>query len=390
MTPEGPTIAALLTPLAPGAIAVFGLAGPKTDTILNQILPKFRGNVAAQLRYRRPTFCQIVDKGSVVDDAVVVRILRDSMNTAELNTHGGVRIAQRTLILLERCGARIVEGREFHDAISTARSVEREVDHALIDAGSRRLTEWLLCQRRILPPFIERIDSAPEGELLAFHARSETAIRLLSGLRVAIIGPPNAGKSTLANRLIGTDRVITSDQPGTTRDWISETAMIDGWPVTLTDTAGIRETDCHIEAEAIRRSHAQAHLADVILIVVDAAAAGSAQGGRQSGPVKRKTSLGAPPLLAVGDRSRDCSIISGTSFDDIVAALPADRPKLVVCNKTDLPGAQAASHPVIEACPVSALTGDGIENLESRLASMLGLDLLADELPTAFLPGQLE
>lgn len=197
------------------------------------------------------------------------------------------------------------------------------------------------------------------------------AATLIRGLRVALIGPPNAGKSTLANCLIGRDRIITSDTPGTTRDWISETALISGWPVTLTDTAGIRHTECPIESEAIRRSRQQARIADLVLIVIDAAA--------------------SPGELARMSAS-------------LRAAVDATQPVVVVRNKSDLLSEPSASGPgdlstdelfgesqsvqigPAPSCNVSAKFGRGIVELEQLVCRMLGLNLLEDQLPTAFFP----
>jgi tRNA modification GTPase len=93
---------------------------------------------------------------------------------------------------------------------------------------------------------------------------------LLHPPRVAIVGAPNAGKSTLANQLFAQERSITADLPGTTRDWVGEIANIDGLAVMLIDTPGQRETSDQIESEAIRRSAAQIETADLVLLVLDA------------------------------------------------------------------------------------------------------------------------
>ena len=270
MNAPAPTTAGLLTPLAPGGIAVIRLAGPATNDILRMILRRRRNDGTPPLRDRRPVFCRIADGPDIIDDALVVRTSRQGLVSAELCTHGGIRIAQRTLLLLERLGARIVGGLSSEGELGTTGAVERAIDLALLFAVSERLARWLLAQRAILPTFLERLDALTADQRSAFDARSEVARRLLAGLHVAIVGPPNAGKSSLANRLVGKDRSITSAEAGTTRDWIDETALVQGWPITLTDTAGIRETSCEIETEALRRGHAKAHDADLILVVIDA------------------------------------------------------------------------------------------------------------------------
>jgi tRNA modification GTPase len=350
---SAPTTAGLLTPLAPGGIAVIRLAGPATDDILRKILRRRRTDGTPPLHDRRPVFCRIADGPDIIDDALVVRTSRQGIVSAELCTHGGVRIAQRTLLLLERLGAEIVDGLSFASALGPTSAVEHAIDLALLSAASGRLARWLLAQRSILPPVLERLDALSAGQRSAFNARSEVARRLLAGLHVAIVGPPNAGKSSLANRLVGKDRSITSAEAGTTRDWIDETALVQGWPITLTDTAGIRETSCEIETEALRRGRARAHDADLILVVTDAATPAETQ--------RRQVR-------------------------DITESLPADRPTLLAANKCDLPAAAPASGPGLAAIQVSALTGQGIEKLERSLAAALSLDTLDDALPTALSP----
>jgi tRNA modification GTPase len=369
------TITALLTPLAPGALAVIGLAGPQTDAILQRVLRRPHSDRPPRLDDCRPALCRLAEGGQTVDDCIVVRVVRRDTPTAEINIHGGVRVAQRTLGLLAGQGAAIVPGIDYCTALADANLVEGDVDRALLTAGSRRLVRWLLRQRMILPPCLARLDSLGCQEFDAFVRRSRTAIRLLRGLRIALVGPSNVGKSTLANRLIGTDRVLTSDQPGTTRDWVSETAFIDGWPVTLTDTAGVRRTSCPIEAEAIRRGASQARSADLVVLLLDATADAAAN-HRHS--------------------------------EELGSLLPPDQPRIVVLNKCDViqqddlrrivPTGSAGTRRLGKAVPsmhdcavllISALTGTGIETLEARISSLLGLHQLNENLPTAFLPGQI-
>lgn len=355
MIRDGPTIAALLTPLAPGAIAVVAVAGPRTDEILSAILRKPRNEEPFAPAVARPSYCRIIDGDSILDDAVAVRL---EGPRAELCTHGGVRIAQRLLHLLEARGAAVVSAQEFNDTVTPIHPIERDVDAALLRSPSRRLTQWLLSQRSILPAYMDCRAALSSAEREAFVARSRVAIRLLDGLFIALIGPPNAGKSTLANRLIGRDRIITSDVPGTTRDWVAETALIEGWPVTLTDTAGIRETDCTIETEAIRRGREQARRADLILIVLDATRSAAEQ---------------------------------SACLQQLTGMLPMGLPQVVILNKCDLAASPleregGKSLGAIEsAVRISALGGLGLTALESQIVAQFRLEKLDNVLPTGFL-----
>jgi tRNA modification GTPase len=168
----------------------------------------------------------------------------------------------------------------------------------------------------------ELLRTADEGRLLR------------RGLRAAIVGRPNAGKSSLLNRLLGHDRAIVSSVPGTTRDTIEETASVRGVPVVFVDTAGVREGTDDIEREGVRRSREMAGRAELILHVVD----------------------GSEPPHA--------------DDAELFTALAA-RPRLLVLNKSDLPR-RAESLPA-PALPVSCATGEGIEALrDAILAAVRG------------------
>jgi tRNA modification GTPase len=153
------------------------------------------------------------------------------------------------------------------------------------------------------------------------------------GLQVAVVGPPNAGKSRLFNALVGTGRAIVAITPGTTRDVVTETVNLGGLRVTLADTAGLHGTSDSVEAEGIRRSEAAAAVADAVLVVGDQAR--------------------AEDLVVVTD-------LAGRFGSRAV----------LVANKADLPSAW--SHP--RAVAVSAATGYGLAQLEQRIAQALDVD----------------
>jgi tRNA modification GTPase len=164
-------------------------------------------------------------------------------------------------------------------------------------------------------------------EIHAHLADSHRGERLRDGIAIAIVGPPNAGKSSLLNQLARREAVITSPIAGTTRDVIEVAVDLAGYPVVLADTAGLRDSADTIEQEGLRRALARAEAADLRLYVFDATAPDTAQGA---------------------------------------AAWPgADT--ILVANKTDLAG----SHPVVGALSVSALTGDGIAALVAVLAERI-------------------
>jgi tRNA modification GTPase len=139
-------------------------------------------------------------------------------------------------------------------------------------------------------------DSRPTPQGVRAVLSDQTLVRLLNPARVAIVGKPNVGKSTLANQLFGQDRSITADVPGTTRDWVGELANLDGLPVMLVDTPGVRESEDPIEREAIARSGTVVQGADVLVYVIDATAPVPAPPG--SLPVLNKSDRRTPANLS--------------------------------------------------------------------------------------------
>jgi tRNA modification GTPase len=168
---------------------------------------------------------------------------------------------------------------------------------------------------------------------------------LREGAQVAIVGRPNAGKSSLFNRLAGAGRAIVTDIPGTTRDLVTETVDIDGVPMTLVDTAGIRDVPGDaVEAEGIARSRGAQAVASVVVVVLDGSAALTAE-------------------------------------DHHVLQATRDRRRVIVASKSDLPGAWRRETADAAVLDVSARTGDGIDALRRAIADALAGETAPRELP---------
>ena len=193
---------------------------------------------------------------------------------------------------------------------------------AEIDLRPRRTPEDLL---EVIRPDVARLSAEIAAHLVDGH-RGE---RLRAGLTVAVVGPPNAGKSSLVNRLARRDVAIVTPLPGTTRDVLEVHLDLAGYPVTLLDTAGLREAADIIEAEGVRRARARAHRADLRLVMFDGAVCRTWTARR----------------------------------------LPWSMPRCSVLNKCDLQGVTAPIYVGGRAAlPLSCLTGEGIAELLDMLA----------------------
>jgi tRNA modification GTPase len=309
------TIFALSSGRPPAAIAVVRISGPQAGVALEKLIgrvPEPRRAVLA--RVRDPA------NGDVIDEALALWFPAPRSETgedmAELQLHGGHAVVAGVLDALAALpGCRIAEPGEFTrrafeagrldltaveglgDLIAAETQAQRRQAFRQLkgligdraEAWRRRLTEALaLVEARI--DFSDEADVPENLVAPALHAaqqlRSEIAAiledgrrgeRLREGLVVAIAGPVNAGKSTLFNRLARREAAIVSPYAGTTRDVIEVHLDLDGYPATLLDTAGIRESKEPVEQEGIRRALQRAEAADIVLWVVDAAGSGGEQ-----------------------------------------------------------------------------------------------------------------
>jgi small GTP-binding protein len=252
--------AILLTPPGGAAIAVVRIVGHGVGPFLGKYFSKPVG--AGQCVHG-----SLVDGRSVIDDPVVV--LHAGGAVADINVHGGPWVVQSVLELARREGFEVVErpGAPSPDeAVDADTELGQEVLRYLPMARTELALRALLAQEAAW----RMRNLSSEGRLRAQEVLADRSLYwLLHPPRVAIVGAPNAGKSTLANQLFAQERSITSDLPGTTRDWVGEIANVDGLAVMLVDTPGVRETPDEIERDAIGRAKAEIGGADLVVLVLD-------------------------------------------------------------------------------------------------------------------------
>ncbi len=299
----GDTIAALATAPGKGAIAVIRISGPGSRQALTALSVRPGAARRACLRTLRDSHGGVLDRGMVIWFPAPHSYTGE--DSAELHLHGGVFVVEAVLAALLAGGVRLAEPGEFSrrafgngkldlaqaEAIADLVDAEngaqaRQALDQLGGALGARYAAWrqvliqVLARLEVLVDFPDdHIGDAVAGVAAALAdlaADLEMAIRdgprgerVREGYRVAVVGPPNAGKSSLFNKLVGREAAIVSDLPGTTRDIIEAVVNMAGYRVILADTAGLRVTDSGIEAEGIRRARAWATDAERRIWVLD-------------------------------------------------------------------------------------------------------------------------
>ena len=363
------TIVALSTPRGRGALAVIRLSGPDAIAIARHMsgVDTFEPRQATLLTLHRPQNGDELDQVLLTcfnaphsltgEDVVeischgspaVVRSIIDT--TIELGavlagpgeftlralSNGKINLAQaeaiRDLIAAQTEAAVRQASRQLHGELSNALGPFKE---KLLEVIVLLESALEFVEEDIPAPRANEIDSdlAVVSSGVEKLARSYSAGRLLQeGMRVAIMGLPNVGKSSLFNGLVERERAIVTDIPGTTRDTLTEAIDLEGIPVILTDTAGLRETTDGIETLGIERTWRAMSDADLVLVVVD--------GSDEIGPADRE-------LIDRTENTR----------------------RLVVMNKSDLPGFNVSASCVDELQPinVSARTGEGLTTLRAAI-----------------------
>jgi tRNA modification GTPase len=370
------TIVAVASAPGRGAVGVIRVSGPGVPQIAAGIL----GALPAPRHARLSSFLDA--EGRSLDQGLALYFPAPASYTGEdvleIHGHGGALIVDMVLKRLLELGCRMARPGEFSERAFLNGKIDvaqAEAIADLIDAGSTaaaraavrslqgefsariaELTSHITALRAYVEAAIDFPDEEIDflsGEMLqkrlaavfsgfdAITMAARQGALLREGLTVVIAGPPNAGKSSLLNRLAGNDVAIVTDVPGTTRDVLRQQVHLDGLPLNLVDTAGLRSTVDVVEAEGVRRARSEIARADRVLYILDASIAG-----------------GDEPELYAAE----------------LAQLPQGIPVTLVLNKIDLIGVsprldEAAAPPRVF---LSALTGAGLDTLRSHLKAGAG------------------
>ena len=365
------TITAIATPLGVGGLSVLRLSGKTALKVADAI---FRGRKGKPSTYNTQTLHYgVVHDGEQVLDEVMLAVLRaphsyTTEDMVEISCHGGMVAAKRILDLALAHGARLAHPGEFTrraflngridltqaEAVMDIVSAQTEGAHAAAVAQLeghlyRRLEKLYEHLNNALAHVEAHIDFPEEDitpdtrETLAEHIRDAMGFQqgllrtardgrvLREGVRTIIVGKPNVGKSSLLNALLGHDRAIVSPSPGTTRDTIEELATIEGLPLRLMDTAGLRHAPEEVEMEGIARTHRNLEAAELVLLVLDSSK-------------KLET------------------------FDRELIATCKQKPLIIVLNKKDL--GQVVDNNYLRdltTCSMSLKTGEGLDALRKTI-----------------------
>ncbi|GAX60169.1 tRNA modification GTPase MnmE [Candidatus Scalindua japonica] len=363
------TIASITTPIGEGGIGVIQVSGPNSLEIVNKV---FKGKKLKDLinaESMRIYYGDIYYNGRPVDE-VIVNVLREQdsftgEDLVEVNCHGGILAVKKTLESIVSAGAKEVHWEELANRPLINSKIDRIQEEALREipkAKTKLGVKVLLDQYNgalslSIHKTIEGIGKCDNNKKLLYDtnnalreilATAAFGCAITSPQKLIITGKPNAGKSTLFNSLLKEDRLITHKEPGTTRDAIDEMFSIDGIPITIVDTAGIRETEHEVERLGILESRKQLAQADKIIVVFD-----------NSKPVEKEDEEIIKLINTLQLKKADNTHNKISVF--------------AVLNKTDLPCKLDAETLIGKIfgpiCQVSALNGDGLPTLEETLIS---------------------
>ncbi len=365
------TIAAIATPLGRGGIGVIRISG----ALVRHIAPRLLGTLppprlAHYCDFRHP-------EGEVLDQGIALFFPAPHSFTGEdvleLQGHGGVVVLDRVLQAILQCGVRVARAGEFSERaflngkldLAQAEAIADLIDSASVQAARsalrslqgefsnkiHALVEQLIWLRTYIEAGIdfsdEEIDLLADGTVLGkikqlvediakITSQAQQGFLLKEGANIALIGEPNVGKSSLLNALAGRETAIVTPIAGTTRDLVREQILLDGVPLHIIDTAGLRETQDVVEQEGIRRTKQAMQEADIVLVLLD-------------------------------ERN-----LTDTIPIEFVETLKAVKHVLIVRNKIDVTGHPAGLQ-ASGAIHLCAKSGEGLDALREALRQQLGL-----------------
>lgn len=267
--------AALATPPGRGAIATILVSGENPAAIVAPFFVPASGHPVDQIPAAKIVFGRWTHGNGPAEELVVCR---RSAHQIEIHCHGGIAAAATIMAGLKSGGCDEVSWTELVSEFSSD-PLAADARSALAAARTERTAAILLDQyhgawrnallniRRLLD---RREWTAVRESLHTLHSYAGVGRHLVEPWRVVLAGPPNVGKSSLINAILGYERSIVFDQPGTTRDVVTASAVLDGWPVHLSDTAGLRQSVDAIESAGIARAESELAAADLVLFIFDA------------------------------------------------------------------------------------------------------------------------
>lgn len=369
------TIVAIATPAGRGGVGIVRLSGPKSYWIAQQISHQ------KHLKARFALFSKCFDEqNQVIDEGILIYFKAPNSYTGEdvieFQMHGSPYVLAEIMRLCIHFGARLARPGEFTERAFLNDKIDLVQAEAVVDLiNAQSATAAKMAMRTLQGTFSQYVHQI-ESDIKAIRMYVESTIDfsdealewleqyewqkridaiiekiiqlkqqahqgqiLQEGLKIVLAGRPNAGKSTLMNTLVQKDVAIVTPVAGTTRDVMKEQVLLDDIPVTLIDTAGLRDSLDEIEQEGIRRAWLVIQYADIVLFLHDAT---------DSSWKKDELSL------------------------ELKQALPVNTPIIHVMNKADVSKISSSS---TEELVISAKTGLGIENLKEKIKSMLGIQL---------------
>lgn len=382
------TIAAISTAVGEAGIGIVRLSGKEAITIANNIFKGVNNKSLAEAENRKMTYGHIIDQREekIVDEVLIVSMKEPHTytreNVVEIYCHGGIIPVKKILELLLSNGARLAEPGEFTKRAFLNGRLDLSQAEAVIDIIKAKtdksfevsmnqlegsLSKKVSSIRDIILSMVAHVEVSidfPEDDIeeVTYEELEQNANKVIhdirklletsdrgkilrDGLNTVILGKPNVGKSSLLNALLRENRAIVTDIPGTTRDIIEEYLNIDGIPLKIIDTAGIRDTEDIVEKIGVDRARESIEFADLI--------------------------------IAVFDVSRDLS-----QEDYNIIELIKDRKSLVLLNKTDLPNKYTEEH-------LEKLL-EGKEIISTSITKEVGIDVLENSIKNLFYSGEIE